>query len=114
MLADLNGKMEPWGFEPQIQPCHGRVIPFHYGPGIAPDCKRLFRRGSILYARRDRCQEALICRRRPRLAAWPGYGTVTSGSAWLDTGAPRSPIATNVRSSPSGRAPRNRFTALTT
>lgn len=26
--------MEPWGFEPQIQPCHGRVIPFHYGPGI--------------------------------------------------------------------------------
>ena len=25
--------MEPWGFEPQIQPCHGRVIPFHYGPG---------------------------------------------------------------------------------
>ena len=24
--------MEPWGFEPQIQPCHGRVIPFHYGP----------------------------------------------------------------------------------
>src|SRR5256885_1034739 len=26
--------VEPWGFEPQIQPCHGRVIPFHYGPGI--------------------------------------------------------------------------------
>jgi hypothetical protein len=25
-------RMEPWGFEPQIQPCHGRVIPFHYGP----------------------------------------------------------------------------------
>ena len=24
--------MEPWGFEPQIQPCHGRVIPFHYSP----------------------------------------------------------------------------------
>lgn len=30
--------MEPWGFEPQIQPCHGRVIPFHYGPGM-PDCQ---------------------------------------------------------------------------
>src|ERR1700722_5023763 len=27
--------MEPWGFEPQIQPCHGRVIPFHYGPGFS-------------------------------------------------------------------------------
>src|SRR5215211_2932310 len=27
-------RMEPWGFEPQIQPCHGRVIPFHYGPGL--------------------------------------------------------------------------------
>src|SRR5688572_18315452 len=27
-------RMEPWGFEPQIQPCHGRVIPFHYGPRI--------------------------------------------------------------------------------
>src|SRR4051812_16773974 len=26
--------MEPWGFEPQIPPCHGGVIPFHYGPGI--------------------------------------------------------------------------------
>ncbi len=26
-------EVEPWGFEPQIQPCHGRVIPFHYGPG---------------------------------------------------------------------------------
>src|SRR6476646_266011 len=25
-------KMEPWGFEPQIPPCHGGVIPFHYGP----------------------------------------------------------------------------------
>src|SRR6266576_5127653 len=24
--------MEPWGFEPQIPPCHGGVIPFHYGP----------------------------------------------------------------------------------
>ena len=24
--------MEPWGFEPQILPCHGSVIPFHYGP----------------------------------------------------------------------------------
>jgi hypothetical protein len=29
--------VEPWGFEPQIQPCHGRVIPFHYGPGIVFD-----------------------------------------------------------------------------
>ena len=27
--------MEPWGFEPQIPPCHGGVIPFHYGPGIS-------------------------------------------------------------------------------
>src|SRR5439155_15589018 len=27
-------RMEPWGFEPQIPPCHGGVIPFHYGPGI--------------------------------------------------------------------------------
>jgi hypothetical protein len=26
--------MEPWGFEPQILPCHGSVIPFHYGPGF--------------------------------------------------------------------------------
>ena len=26
--------MEPWGFEPQIPPCHGGVIPFHYGPGV--------------------------------------------------------------------------------
>src|SRR4051794_10201303 len=26
------GRMEPWGFEPQILPCHGSVIPFHYGP----------------------------------------------------------------------------------
>src|SRR5665213_3379871 len=25
-------RMEPWGFEPQILPCHGSVIPFHYGP----------------------------------------------------------------------------------
>src|ERR1700683_1400581 len=29
--------MEPWGFEPQIQPCHGRVIPFHYGPDKSKD-----------------------------------------------------------------------------
>src|SRR5579862_2916919 len=32
--SELPNAMEPWGFEPQIQPCHGRVIPFHYGPGI--------------------------------------------------------------------------------
>ena|ERR1700733_569148 len=27
-------RMEPWGFEPQILPCHGSVIPFHYGPAL--------------------------------------------------------------------------------
>src|SRR5204862_3662300 len=32
--ANAASLVEPWGFEPQIQPCHGRVIPFHYGPGI--------------------------------------------------------------------------------
>lgn len=25
--------MESWGLEPQIPPCHGGVIPFHYDPG---------------------------------------------------------------------------------
>ena len=41
----LAAKMEPWGFEPQIQPCHGRVIPFHYGPGIVLNFIR--RRGYV-------------------------------------------------------------------
>src|SRR5690349_5702922 len=31
--AQLFRGLEPWGFEPQILPCHGSVIPFHYGPG---------------------------------------------------------------------------------
>ena len=30
-----SAKLEPWGFEPQIPPCHGGVIPFHYGPGCS-------------------------------------------------------------------------------
>src|SRR3954447_11224076 len=34
-LNDVPSRMEPRGFEPRIQPCHGRVIPFHYGPGIS-------------------------------------------------------------------------------
>ena len=33
-ISSLREIMEPWGFEPQIPPCHGGVIPFHYGPGI--------------------------------------------------------------------------------
>src|SRR3954463_262197 len=28
----MQSRLEPWGFEPQIPPCHGGVIPFHYGP----------------------------------------------------------------------------------
>jgi hypothetical protein len=32
-LYSPGNRMEPWGFEPQIPPCHGGVIPFHYGPG---------------------------------------------------------------------------------
>src|SRR5437773_331858 len=35
--------MEPWGFEPQISPCHGDVIPFHYGPET--------KRPNVLYVR---------------------------------------------------------------
>ena len=27
-------RVELWGFEPQIQPCHGRVMPFHYSPEL--------------------------------------------------------------------------------
>ena len=41
-------RMEPWGFEPQIQPCHGRVIPFHYGP--AARMVRAWRRSVNLQA----------------------------------------------------------------
>src|SRR5581483_4109230 len=35
--------MEPWGFEPQIPPCHGGVIPFHYGPAAL-----MLRRGNFI------------------------------------------------------------------
>src|ERR1051325_11137646 len=34
--------MEPWGFEPQIPPCHGGVIPFHYGPVLRIRLGRTF------------------------------------------------------------------------
>src|SRR5690349_17628971 len=49
-VFDIKNRMEPWGFEPQIQPCHGRVIPFHYGPGL--------RVRTNLYPARPTCQAA--------------------------------------------------------
>jgi hypothetical protein len=42
-------RMEPWGFEPQISPCHGDVIPFHYGPENT--CQSIWRRFRV---KRDR------------------------------------------------------------
>src|SRR5438270_193574 len=43
----IKNPLEPWGFEPQILPCHGSVIPFHYGPGNCAgkfsDCRRGFK-----------------------------------------------------------------------
>ena len=40
--------VEPRGFEPRIPPCHGGVIPFHYGPGITD---QVVRRGTLRTAR---------------------------------------------------------------
>src|SRR5687767_4734603 len=47
MSSGVGCSMEPWGFEPQIQPCHGRVIPFHYGPGRYRSRKTLSLRISV-------------------------------------------------------------------
>ncbi len=48
--------MELRGFEPRIQPCHGRVIPFHYSPEGECNFSRGVRRVKLLttlYARRS-------------------------------------------------------------
>jgi hypothetical protein len=68
-------RMEPWGFEPQIQPCHGRVIPFHYGPDWVLSIYRAFlvsQAGGAAEtpARRDRLLRRRDRRREIKLNYW--------------------------------------------
>src|SRR5689334_23034633 len=66
--------MEPWGFEPQIQPCHGRVIPFHYGPGILPNFSP---RGGYVKPPRRRCFDDQTGSPLQNLRGASGGGTVS-------------------------------------
>src|SRR2546423_10383748 len=47
----IKTSVEPWGFEPQISPCHGDVIPFHYGPADRSGALRGAREFKTLAAR---------------------------------------------------------------
>src|SRR5271156_1091003 len=83
--------LEPRGFEPRIQPCHGRVMPFHYGPecllgmafASAEEVKLYQLAGESQGMRKCPCVYATMgCRGFPRFGrASCGVGGVTGNAA---------------------------------